>query len=297
MLPFVQQKIGARKLLIYSDASSRHPISAIELTNSTGKTLDGGPVTVFESASYAGEALMATLKAGDKRLIGYALDLGTRVTTKLDSGEEDIREIHLRRGVLTVRRADRSTHTWTIRNVDNRAKTLVIEHPIRREYKLIDVKPAETTGTAYRFEVPLPAGGEKAFTMSEEREFDNTVTISSITPPVLASYIGGRGLSAAGRKALEAIAGLKSKIEDVQRQSRSIEGEIGTIDRDSERTRQNILSLNAVSGQGEQVQRYARQLASLDTRLAALRETQGKLTAERAALEGQLSQLIDATTF
>src|SRR5438067_6295818 len=47
-LPFVQQKIGARKLLIYSDASSQHPMNAAELTNSTGKTLDGGPITVFE---------------------------------------------------------------------------------------------------------------------------------------------------------------------------------------------------------------------------------------------------------
>jgi len=76
MLPFLQQPIEARKLLIYSDHSSQHPTNAAELTNSSGKTLDGGPITVYDGGAYAGEALMETLKAADKRLISYAVDIG-----------------------------------------------------------------------------------------------------------------------------------------------------------------------------------------------------------------------------
>ena len=63
MLPFLQQPIEARKLLIYSDHSSQHPTNAAELTNSTGKTLDGGPITIYDGGAYGGEALMETLKA------------------------------------------------------------------------------------------------------------------------------------------------------------------------------------------------------------------------------------------
>src|ERR1035438_1224971 len=80
MLPFLQQAIESRKLLIYSDHTSQHPTNAVELTNSTGKTLDGGPITVYDGGAYGGEALMETLKAKDKRLISYAVDLGTRIT-------------------------------------------------------------------------------------------------------------------------------------------------------------------------------------------------------------------------
>jgi hypothetical protein len=105
MLPFLQQPIGARKLLIYSENYGEHPMNAAELNNSTSKTLDGGPITVFDAASYAGEALMTTLKAGDKRLISYSVDLGTRVTTLLDLGRELVREIHINRGTLTARLA------------------------------------------------------------------------------------------------------------------------------------------------------------------------------------------------
>ena len=51
MLPFLQQKIAARKLIIYSDSSRPNPFSAAELTNNTGKTLDGGPITVYDAGS------------------------------------------------------------------------------------------------------------------------------------------------------------------------------------------------------------------------------------------------------
>src|SRR5206468_4257665 len=105
MLPFLQQPINGRKLLIYSDHGSQHPTNAAELTNSTGKTLDGGPITVYDGGAYAGEALVETVKAGDKRLISYAVDLGTRISTLFDSKGDLVREIHVRRGVLTARSA------------------------------------------------------------------------------------------------------------------------------------------------------------------------------------------------
>ena len=96
MLPFLQQPIGARKLLIYSESYGEHPMNAAELNNSTAKTLDGGPITVFDAASYAGEALMTTLKPADKRLISYSVDHGTRVTTQFDSSRELVRDLTAR---------------------------------------------------------------------------------------------------------------------------------------------------------------------------------------------------------
>ena len=113
MLPFLQQTIEGRKLLIYSDHSSQHPTNAAELTNSSGKTLDGGPITVYDAGAYAGEALMETLKASDKRLISYAVDLGTRITEAFGSKGDLVREIHASRGIVTTkicRRGDPHLH-------------------------------------------------------------------------------------------------------------------------------------------------------------------------------------------
>ncbi len=291
MLPFLQQKIGARKLLIYAENYGEHPMSAAELLNSTGKTLDGGPITVFEGASYSGEALITTLKAADKRLISYAVDLGTRVTTAFDSGRSAVREIHVNRGVLTARSAVEETRTYTIRNIDAKAKTLIIEQTQRPEYKVLNPKPTETTATANRFEVKLGSDSTEKFPVSEERVYDTTTAVSSLTPDVLMAYVQNKTISDAGRRQLQQIADLKRQIADLDNQVRQADGDIKTLVDDQARVRQNIQSLNQVSGQQEQVQKYARQLADQESRLAAQRDHLSELRKQRAAQESSLNDL------
>jgi hypothetical protein len=297
MLPFLQQKIGARKLLIYTDAATQNPRNAVELTNTTGKTLDGGPITVFEANAYAGEALVEPVKQGDKRLISYAVDLGTRITTALDSSSDLVREIHMRRGVLTVRSALEETTTYTIRNVDQKPKTLVVEHAIRPEYKLIKTKPPETTASAYRFEVKLPAGATEKLAVAEERIYDQTVALAGATPDSLFIYVRNKNLSEAARKQLEGIARQKNLIAANDGDLRHSDEQINELVRDQERLRQNIYSLNNVTGQQEQVQKYARQLASQEGLLASLRDQQREQRRKRAALESELNKLIETTEF
>ncbi len=297
MLPFVQQALEARKLLIYSDPSQVNPMNAAEISNTTGKTLDGGPITVFDAGSYGGEALMETLKAGDKRLISYGTDLGTRVTTQFDSRADLVREVHLRRGVLTARSAALETKTYTIRNVDQKAKALVIEHPARSGYQLLDPKPAETTPTAYRFEVKLAPAAAVKFPVREERVFENTYAVVSLTPDVLMTYVQNQALSDAGRKRLEQIAAQKRLIAGVEVEIRQVESEANTAAKDQDRMRQNMESLNRVSGQQAQVQDYARRLAEQEARLAKLRDRAAELQKKRDALQSDLNQMIEKVEF
>jgi uncharacterized coiled-coil protein SlyX len=297
MLPFLQQKIAARKLLIYSDPRSQNPMNAVELTNDTSKTLDGGPVTVYETSAYAGEALMETLKASDKRLISYAIDLGTRVTTQFESTSNIVREIHFRRGILTARQAAQETRTYTIRNVDQKPKVLILEHPARPNFQLVNLKPAETTASAYRFEIKLAAGAVEKFLVTEERVFDSTYAIANLTPDVLASYVQNKALSEAARLQLEKIGQQKRLIAEADGSITRTEREISDMTNDQGRLRQNIDSLNRVAGQQEQVQQYAKQLASQETQLAAARDRLAGLRKKRAALESDLNALIEKMEF
>lgn len=297
MLPFVQQKIGARKLLIYAESYGQNPMSAAELTNSTRKTLDGGPITVFEGASYSGEALMEPLRAGDKRLISYAVDLGTRITTQFDATRDFVREVHVSRGMLTSRSAVQETKTYTIRNVDAKAKTLIIEHPVRQGYRLLTLKPIETTFNAYRFEVKLAADATEKFPVAEERLYDSTVAISNLNPDVLLAYIQNKSLSETARRQLKQVSDQKRLIAENEQSTHTTETEISDLIRDQERIRQNLTSLNHVSGQQDPVQKYSRQLADQETRLAALRDTLGDLRKKHTALQTSLDALIENLNF
>jgi hypothetical protein len=297
MLPFLQQQIGGRKLLIYSDQSSQHPTNAAELTNTSGKTLDGGPITVYDGGAYGGEALMETLKAGDKRLISYAVDLGTRITIAFGGKQAIVRELHASRGLLTTKMAAEETRTYTIRNVDQKAKTLIVEHSLRPQYTLLNQKPAEKTPSAYRFEIPLAAGATQEFPVSEERVFDQTFAVTTLTPDVILAYVQNRSLSDAGRAQLQRIAAQKTQIAENDRALADVRTQIADLTSEEERIRRNIESLNAVSGQQQQVQNYARQIDAHEQQLATLRDSQAGQQKRKSALEADLAKLVEALAF
>ena len=87
--------------------------------------------------------------------------------------------------MLTTRTAAVETRTYTINNVDRKAKTLIIEHPARPGYTLLDRKPDERTSNAYRFEVKLAAGATEKFPVTEERVYESTTALMSATPDLL----------------------------------------------------------------------------------------------------------------
>ncbi len=188
MLPFLQQKLGARKLLIYRESFGVNPQNAAELTNSTGKTLDGGPITVYDAGTYAGEALVETVKAGDKRLISYGVDLGTRITTKFDSSKNVVREIHAQRGILTSKYAVEEVKTFTIKNVDREGEDA--DHRTPAAPRLQAAGAGEGNGddgerVSLRSEAGR-VGDTTTFVIREERVYDQTVSLTNMTPDTIA---------------------------------------------------------------------------------------------------------------
>ena len=297
MLPFLQQKINARKLLIYMESFGLNPMNAAEIANSTGKTLDGGPITVYDANAYAGEALVETLKAGDKRLITYGIDLGARVTTAFNSTRANVREVHFARGVLTTRNSVEETKTYTIKNVDPRRKTVIIEHKQRPGYKLLDMKPMETTADAYRFEVNVGGNATEAFAVREERVYDQTMSVTSLTPDAIATFTQNKALTEVARRQLEQIAQKKRDIAANDGQLRQLQSDLNNLAQDEERQRRNIESLRNVAGQQNLVQQDAGQLAAAEVKLAGLRDQESDLQRKKTALEADLNGLIEKAEF
>ncbi len=297
MLPFLQQKITSRKLLIYTGQSSSHPLNSAELTNTTGKTLDGGPITVYDANNYAGEALVETVKAGDKRLISYGVDLGTRITTKIESGEQVVREVHANRGTLRISSAIESTTTYTIRNVDKNAKTLIVETPIRSNFKVLAPKPSESTPSAYRFEVKLSPDSESKFVLKEERALFDGQSISNLNPDMLLLYSQNKAIPAAAKRALTELLDKKRQVAATASEIQQTDTDVNELVNDQERLRRNIQSLNQVNGQGEQVQKYARTLADQEARLTGLRDRLSALRKQKSAQETEALGMIERMDF
>jgi DNA repair exonuclease SbcCD ATPase subunit len=181
--------------------------------------------------------------------------------------------------------------------VDQKAKTLIIEHPVRPMYTLLNQKPAEKTATTYRFEIPLAGGASQEFPVSEERVYDQTYAVANLTPDFLVNYASNRVLSDAGRRQLQRIADQKSQIAANDRALADVQVQIRETSSDEDRIRQNIQSLNSVSGQQQQVQNYARQIDTHEQQLVTLRDKQAQLQKQKSALQGELDKLIEGLTF
>jgi hypothetical protein len=300
MLPFVQQPVGARKLLIFSRAGgddSEYPRNAVELTNNTGKVLDGGPVTVFDSGSYAGEALMDTLKADDKRLISYAVDLGTRVSDEIDSTTSVVREVHVSRGILTTRRAVRTATMYTAFNADAKPKTLIIEHPIVHNTKLISPKPLETAKDVYRFEIKLGPRTSEKLAVTMDGSVDEVNMLTNVTPDFLATLVENKELSAAARNQIAKIATQKADVARMQGEIARVDQQRNELVSEQGRLRENIRSLSGVAGQQDQVQGYAGRLAAGEGELTGLRDKAQQLRQKLATAQGDLNHMIETMEF
>jgi len=208
-----------------------------------------------------------------------------------------VREIHVNRGVLTTKTAGVEIRTYTIHNVDQKAKTLVIEHFARSGYTLLERKPTEKTANAYRFEVKLAAAATEKFPVTEERVYDSTFVVSNMTPDLLVTYLQNKNLTDAARKQLADILTRKREIASTDAESHRVNDQINNIVHDQDRIRQNINSLNHVSGQQDQVQKYAKQLADQEAQLATLRDRQSELERKKTTLQSDLNSLIEKMDF
>ena len=293
MLPFFREKVSGRRLLIYSESGgSQHPLNAVEVSNSTGATLDGGAITVYDAGAYAGEALIETVKDGDKRLISYAVDLGSRITTKFDSTSKLQSKFRVTRGVMTLNSVVHEVKTFTIKNVDKKAKTVVIEHPARSSYKLVGVTPKEKTADSYRFEVAVAAGEEKIFAVTEERVVANRVGLANMNHNQILAYVSNRELDAAGRAKLKEISDAQKLVADADASIARTTARLQGLEQDQGRLRNNISTLRSVTGQQQKVQEYADTLASQEGAIVAARDGLNDLRLQKDELQARVNELI-----
>jgi hypothetical protein len=160
MLPIITDTVEVERLSIYNaSVLPKNPLNGARLKNTTDKHLLQGPVTVLEGSSYAGDAQIDNVPPGQERLLSYGIDLQMLVDNTKNSSDSAIVSGKIVKGVLQISRRHQAVQEYLSDNKSDHDKTLIIEHPIRRGWKLIDTQtPIETTQDLYRFKGVVPAG-------------------------------------------------------------------------------------------------------------------------------------------
>ena len=298
LLPIIHAEVEGDKVSVYSESSGeRHPRLAVWLKNTSGMTLDAGSFTVIDTNAFAGEGLIESIQPAESRLLSYAVDLGVEVSTNIGSERQKVERVQISRGVLRMHSKVVEKKTYTIRNNDEKARAVVLEHRLRPGWKLIETaQPAESSANHYRFKVEAKAKTTTEFVVREESPQEITYGIINITPEQIALWVRERSIDPEIEKALGGIVAKKNEINELAQKMATLEKEQGEIFRDQERVRGNLQRLGQTPEEATLRQRYIRQLEQQENRLGALRAERDRLDNARAQAQKQLDQMLQNLT-
>ena len=241
MLPIIVDSVGVERISIFNPAVlTRNALTGVRLTNSTGKLLLQGPITVLDHNTYAGDARIDDVPSGQQRLLSYGVDLQLAVEVK-DTRTDRVVTGRIAKGVLQLTTKQLHTRTYSARNTSDHDKTLIIEHAKRIGFDLIESqKPLETLANLYRFEGAAPAG--KVATLTVKEQYVLTSSFSLVGTDIDALFTSWRGseFPSAVREALARVAQLRHALAETERQITDRSQRLTQITQEQARIREDM---------------------------------------------------------
>jgi hypothetical protein len=291
MLPIVNGSIEADKLSIYNESVHRKfPLNGLRFKNTTGLHLMQGPVTVFDGGAYAGDARIEDLQPKEERLLSYGLDLKVEVEPLQQGGTNELTSILIRKGVIAVSHRRLQTKTYTIRNKATEKRTVLVEHPFRSDWKLVEPpKPVERTPSVYHFQVVVEPGKTEKLDAQEEQLVSESVGLVNADINTLLFYSRSRAISPKVKDALGKVVSMRNALSEVQRRRGQVEQQINEVAQEQTRIRDNM---KVLAQNSELYGRYLKKFDEQETQIEGLREQLRELRADEETQRKQLDAYI-----
>jgi hypothetical protein len=276
MLPIVNQAVEGNKVSIYNErVHAKYPLNGVRLHNTTALHLMQGPITVFDGGSYAGDARLPDLPAGQEVLVSYAMDLEVEVVPESADEKQELVSVSLRKGTLLLTQKARREKTYTVKNRDQKPKKLLIESPIHAGWELIaPAKPSERTRDVYRFALMIGAGKTAQLTVREERPIQQTVRLMDVGLDRIEYYLRAKRISPEVQQALQRVVTLRHELDRIVAERRRREEQIRTTAQEQARIRDNMARLPQNSSL---YNRYVRKLDQQETEIETARQDIARL--------------------
>jgi len=271
LLPIIGQTLQGHKVSLYNQrVNANHPLNGYRLKNTSPLHLMQGPITLFDSGTYAGDARIEDLPPGQDRLISYALDLKTEVEPTLEGGTQELATVSLKKGTMLISRRMIEDRTYHVKNRDAKTKTVLIEQPYRVDWKLVEPKePTERTRDLYRFSVSVEPGKSTTFRVKETLPVQESLVLMNSGIDQIVYYQQAKEVSQKVKDALQHVVQSRSKLDDTRAQRTRLDQRTTEITAEHGRIRENMQRLPQNS---ELYNRYVKKLDQQETELEKLRK-------------------------
>jgi hypothetical protein len=294
MLPIVNQPVEGQRVSIYNEAvQAKFPLLGLKFKNTTGQDLMQGPVSVYESGTYAGDGRIMDLQPNEERLISYAIDQGVEVKAEGTIAPQKLISIKVVKGVMQVTHKLRETKCYFVKNRSPEDRDLIVEHPIREEWKLVTPeKPNEVSRDVYRFELAVPAGKTAKQEVTEERSQLTVASLSSTDDNTVKVFLSGDVASPKLKEALNKALDFRAQLSATQRDLAQLDKQLKAITDDQVRLRANLDKMPPTSAAYKRyLDKFDQQETEIEKIQKSIEEKQEAQKTQQAAYEDYLAGL------
>ncbi len=299
LVPILQTEFNGENVAVYNnEVRKNNPMSAILFKNTTGFTLENGPLTVFEDDSYVGEAMLNTLKPDAEQLLSYSVELSCLVNIDHHSDKQDVHQVWITQGSLYLYHYDVINKTYIINNKADYTLDFFLEHRYQDGWELVDTpQPVERTEHFYRFRLNIPQRKTKQFTVTECIERSSIYIIRNTTRETLKLWLERKYIDRKTLRALESIVQLTEQISQIKREVKLKEDVVKTVFKNQERVRQNLQALGNTEDERGLRERYVENLADEEDKLVQYQFDIDTLKTKQVVTEKNLNTQIKTISF
>jgi hypothetical protein len=275
-LPIIDRTVPAPKIGLVP-FQKPHPLTAVRIRNDEQRSLPAGVLTLYDSAvgaSFAGDARLGGLPAGETRLLSFAQDLRTTVDTKVSSQPDFVAAVTVADGVLTYTLRTRQVIRINVAAPAKEARELLLEIPRLNGDQTVSfddgkTRVSEQTATAYRIGLSLAAAEARTVTAFLDAPVRQTVALVDGNESIIQAVVASDKLSTAARQALGRLLDLRRdearRQADIAQQKKTL----AEVQEDEDRIRKNLA---AVSASDALRTRLTKSLDADETRIETIRK-------------------------
>lgn len=293
MVPIVSSRLKPEKDLIYNRAKMEtHPVATLRFKNSTGLTLERGPVTVFENAEYVGEAVLPFTADKAEAIISYAIELGVHIKED-DSYETQLHSLFIKEGYLVQQIYDIRRTCYRVDNRTPQPKTILIERPTNKHFIVFDTPdPAEKSLETNRYKIEAPPDIITELTVQERRLREHREGLRNLSYAGLQKYFENKFLDKHTYEGLRALLDVLAEIAQLEKFTTEQENQRGQIYNSQEQIQKKMGVLAKDGEEGRLRGRYVKQLTQQEETLSEIDKTIAGTRAEIEKKKEQIKQII-----
>jgi hypothetical protein len=280
-VPIIDRSIPAERVDLAA-GDDLHPLSAIRVTNDTGASMPAGVLTLYDAsgaATFAGNARLGGLPAGERRLLSFAQDLRTTVE-RSSTGETALASLTAADGVLHITTRQREVLRMTLTGPANEPRRVLVDIPKDGDRTLTlqggPIAGTEETATAWRVPVALNPGEVRKLTAYIDRLESEQTALLADDAQVVVRLLNEQTLTPEARAALLRLAALRQEEASKRATLNQLKAQQALMLEDEDRIRRNLA---VVAANDALHARLTRALDADETELDKLRQAIDQATA------------------